>query len=331
MNTVVESLHPLERKILPFLKDTKDFATLVSKSGMQEVEVMRATQWLETKQLVTITTTSTESIVLDSLGEVYAKKGLPERTFITALAKGPQNTQELVKAGVPTEEMNTTIGLLKQQGLITLTKEGTHLTCALTTEGTAMLKKKFPAEIFLTKKFPLHKNALTPEDQKQVDELKRRKQLIRVDVKKDRTVELTATGKQLLAKGLGSAADTIDTLTSENLKTKSWKGKSFRRYDIKSPVPKSNGGKLQSYRRFQDTVRKKFQTLGFQEMTGPIVESDFWDMDALYMPQFHSARDIHQAYYVKDQTTADIDKKIFKTVIFQNFSRVKNSPTFDQT
>ena len=37
-------------------------------------------------------------------------------------------------------------------------------------------------------------------------------------------------------------------------------------------------------------------------MRGPLVESEFWNMDALYMPQFHPARAIHDAYYVKEPT-----------------------------
>ena len=38
--------------------------------------------------------------------------------------------------------------------------------------------------------------------------------------------------------------------------------------------------------------------LGFKEMEGSIIVPEFWNMDALYMPQFHPARAIHDAYYV---------------------------------
>jgi len=33
-------------------------------------------------------------------------------------------------------------------------------------------------------------------------------------------------------------------------------------------------------------------------MRGPLVESEFWNSDALFMPQFHPARDIHDVYFV---------------------------------
>jgi phenylalanyl-tRNA synthetase alpha chain len=35
-------------------------------------------------------------------------------------------------------------------------------------------------------------------------------------------------------------------------------------------------------------------------MRGPLVENEFWDMDALFMPQFHPARNIHDVYFVKE-------------------------------
>ena len=41
-----------------------------------------------------------------------------------------------------------------------------------------------------------------------------------------------------------------------------------------------------------------------REDDGPLVETEFWNGDALFMPQFHSARDIHDVYYLKDPSHA---------------------------
>ena len=46
-------------------------------------------------------------------------------------------------------------------------------------------------------------------------------------------------------------------------------------------------------------------------MRGELVETEFWDMDALFMPQFHPARAIHDVYFVKEPTHA---KRIPRTV-----------------
>src|SRR3989344_6552984 len=50
-------------------------------------------------------------------------------------------------------------------------------------------------------------------------------------------------------------------------------------------------------------------------MIGPIVETEFLNMDALYMPQFHAARDIHDAYFVKEPRYAkSLDKNVLAAV-----------------
>ncbi len=52
VKTVIAKLSALERKILPLVDGLVSFKDLVSKSGLQEVEVMRALQWLQIKKLL---------------------------------------------------------------------------------------------------------------------------------------------------------------------------------------------------------------------------------------------------------------------------------------
>ncbi|UCD04063.1 MAG: phenylalanine--tRNA ligase subunit alpha, partial [Candidatus Woesearchaeota archaeon] len=49
--------------------------------------------------------------------------------------------------------------------------------------------------------------------------------------------------------------------------------------------------------------------MGFQEMTGPIMESCFYNCDALYMPQDHPARGIHDLYFLKEKADLKKDQK----------------------
>jgi phenylalanyl-tRNA synthetase alpha chain len=80
--------------------------------------------------------------------------------------------------------------------------------------------------------------------------------------------------------------------------------KRFRKYTISLRAPRIAPGKRHPYREFLDTVKTKLVSMGFQEMRGSIVETEFWNMDALFMPQFHPARDIHDVYFVKEPTHA---------------------------
>src|SRR5437867_2736429 len=38
----------------------------------------------------------------------------------------------------------------------------------------------------------------------------------------------------------------------------------------------------------------------FAQKRGKLIENEFWNMDALFMPQFHPARETHDVYFVKD-------------------------------
>ncbi|MBW3013292.1 hypothetical protein KY340_03730, partial [Candidatus Woesearchaeota archaeon] len=74
---LAETLHPLERKVLPVLAKTSSFSELIKHSGLKDVEVMRALQWLQNKGVVKLKDETKQVISFDKNGEQYAKQGLP--------------------------------------------------------------------------------------------------------------------------------------------------------------------------------------------------------------------------------------------------------------
>ena len=106
-----------------------------------------------------------------------------------------------------------------------------------------------------------------------------------------------------LIKERGVVAEEASLLTPEMLKQGTWKNKKFRSYNIALNPPRQSIGRKHPYKEFLDFVKYKFIGMGFEEMRGPLVENEFWDMDALFMPQFHPARNIHDVYYVKEPTS----------------------------
>ncbi|MDR1411312.1 MAG: phenylalanine--tRNA ligase subunit alpha [Spirochaetaceae bacterium] len=103
----------------------------------------------------------------------------------------------------------------------------------------------------------------------------------------------------------GITGDEIGTLTQEMLETGSWKGKDFRSYNVKVPPTRLLAGRTNPYAKFLEDVKDKLSSLGFEEFDGPLVETEFWNSDALFMPQFHSARDIHDVYRITDPSSPD--------------------------
>ncbi len=47
-----------------------------------------------------------------------------------------------------------------------------------------------------------------------------------------------------------------------------------------------------------EEIRQIFLNMGFTEMSGQYIESTLWDMDALFIPQDHPARDMQDTFYV---------------------------------
>ena len=311
---LVQGLHPLERKIVPFLTDDADFNSLVSRSGLKDIEVMRALQWLENKGVLKIKTDAKEVVNLDINGIEYLKNGLPEMNLLRSLIHGEMPVEKArEKSKILEEELNICLGSLRGKAAINIMKMDNALYISITDNGKKLLQKPSLEEMFLKKRFPIELSRLAAEERFALESLKRRKRIIKLELLKIKTIKLTPLGKDLSKQKI-LKDDAIEVLTPELLKQGAWQKRNFRAYDVKINVPRLFFGKKQPYRAFLDDVRKKFISLGFEEMSGPIVETDFWDMDALFMPQFHSARDIHDAYYVKEPAYGKIDDKIVERV-----------------
>ena len=121
-------------------------------------------------------------------------------------------------------------------------------------------------------------------------------------VDKDGSVPAEAAAAALKASGI--TGEEIGALTQEMLEAGSWRGKSFRSYNVKVPPTRLMPGRTNPYVQFLENVKDKLASLGFEEFDGPLVETEFWNSDALFMPQFHSARDIHDVYRIAEPSHA---------------------------
>ena len=292
-----ESLNPAERKVARVLDNFSSFSDIVKVTGLKDIEVMRALQWLQNKNIVTLKEEQKEIADIDENGRAYLKAGLPERRFLQAIGAKSPVPEIKEKTGLSDEEIAVSLGILKSKAAIEISKNG-EIFAHITEHGKNLAKKIFPEENFLKENFPKEVSLLNDEEKFLLANLRKRKRIVKVDTAKIISAELTSIGEKLLKEKFDE--ELIEKATPSLIKTGAWKGKKFRRFDVKVNVPSIFAGRKQHYRRFLDEVRQKFIALGFEEMTGPIVETDFWDMDALFMPQFHSARDIHQGYYIKE-------------------------------
>jgi phenylalanyl-tRNA synthetase alpha chain len=311
---IINRLHPLERRIVPVLRHTNVFSELIEKSGMKEVEVMRALQWLQSKEVLKIREDVKEVVVLGDNGKKALEKGLPEKAFLESIkskAKLLDKIREEIEFSP--QEMSACLGLLKSKAaihigadkVISITEHGRRLFDQETFEET-LLKKISNEEIDASK--------LKNEEKLAFEDLRKRKDMIKTSLKKEWFIILSDTGKKLVLANVG-ADKIVEKLTSGMLKTGSWKNKEFRAYDIKAKVPRIVFGKKHFVNEATSYIKKIWLEMGFQEMTGPIIQTAFWDLDALFVPQDHPAREMQDTFFLSKPAKGRIvNREIFNRV-----------------
>tara|TARA_Y100000310_G_scaffold177051_1_gene177146 strand:- start:632 stop:2128 length:1497 start_codon:yes stop_codon:yes gene_type:complete len=307
LDEVVESLHPLERKILRFLKNNIGASEIASNAEMKPVDAMRALQWLEDKGAVSLNLEVKETAMLGSNGEFYSQSGLPERRFLKALMNHGSLTLGEVQdiACLNKDETSISLGLLKRGGMIELGREIT-----ITDKGKKQLYTPSKGEKLL-KSLPRETKLFSSEERKIFGELLKRKDVVKIEQQKIYTVNLKDLGEQLMKVKLDE--NVVDTLTPEMLKRGTWENKKFRRYDVRISAGDAYGAKRHIVSQAANYIRKVWMDMGFKEMSGPILESSFWNFDALFTPQDHPARDMQDTFFLQGSSKLP-DKKLVASV-----------------
>jgi phenylalanyl-tRNA synthetase alpha chain len=277
---------------------------LMKKSGLSDAAVMRAAITLQEKGLVRIHEQKKTFLKLNSEGRLHAGKGLPERRLIAALENlgGKASRQSAFEeAGLEKQFIPIALGWAQRKKWTALdTKTDVLEAIAKPPQGNDEKLLQL-----LSGKEKVVVEELDPGLQEAVQILKGRK-LLDVEGKTERTLELTPAGREALKKGAREAPE-VTQLTQELIVSGKWKKVKLQKYNIEAPVAETWPGKKHPYLQFLEEVRDKLVTLGFREMVGTVVETSFFNFDALYTPQDHPAREASGIYFVKSPTEGSID------------------------
>ncbi|MBS3151281.1 phenylalanine--tRNA ligase subunit alpha [Candidatus Woesearchaeota archaeon] len=296
---IIESLHPLERKVLPYTS-LRNVNSIIKKTDLQEVEVIRALQWLENKNILKQKKEAREIASLKSNGEKYKKEGLPEKRFLEVLSKPLAIKDIMSKAKLDKDEIHFCLGYLKKNNLIEIGKEIKRIK-----------NEKFADVENLLKSLPRQVSELNENERKILLDLKNRKEIVDVDIKKEITIVLTELGEKISKKDLN--LNLIENLTPEILIKGSWKNKRFRRYDVSLNVPKIFPGKRHFVNQAMDYAKRIWTDMGFEEMEGNIIQQSFWNFDSLFTPQDHPARDLQDSIFLNRKEEIE-DKELMKKI-----------------
>ncbi len=307
---IAATLHPLEIKIYELLADRDTFtdAEIVAAEVTTEAQVRTVIEWQRAKECMEVTgTVERQWVELGELGQKY-RKGTPEQRLVEAV-RGQDSVgikQLLSMEGAEQKEVGQALGALKKAGVLEDAGAGSvRLADGADLEPIEALPRLIKRVEEVGR---LSFDLLSDAEQALVAGASRKrgksKGVFRIASESTRELGFTELGCQVraAARKAGRSSDEINRLSPEMLADGSWRGKTFRPYNLSIRPPRRVAGRRNPYREFLDFVRRKLIGLGFEEMRGGLVESEFWLMDALFMPQFHAARDIHDVYSVKEPT-----------------------------
>lgn len=306
-------LRSQERRLLVTLQRVHGSASvdqLMQEAMLTDAAIMRSALVLQEKDLVRIHAELQTIIKLEKEGEMHAKKGLPERRLVNAVIASGGNLaldKAAEKAGLEKEFVQIALGWTQRKKWLKYDPKTNNLTTSSSPE--VGIDEKL-LERLANSQSSLTLNMLAEEEKKAVQILKRRRLLTTAD-KTTRILEITEKGETALQKGT-HAPDEVTQLTPELIITGKWQTTKLQKYNIEAPVAKAWPGKKHPYLAFLEEVREKLVELGFKEMTGTIVETSFFNFDALYTPQDHPAREASGIYYIKQPRYGDIEK--YKTI-----------------
>src|SRR3990172_1204740 len=308
INRILESLSPNERKILPHLEEG-NVSAICKKSNLDKVSVIRSLEYMKSKGLVDISAKTRKIVDVGVNGALYRKKGLPERRLLSLLdEKKIVRLEDAEKqSGLSEEEFKASLGALKKKAFIEL-KNGKIILGARKEE----ISKKSLEEIFL-ESLPLYHDSLNQEQRYALESLEKRKKIIEIADEKALEIRVTELGKRIIGMGVKSQ-NLIEQITPEILNKDSlWRGKRFRRYDLSLPVSIIYGGKKHFVNQAIEYGRKVWTELGFQEMSGNLLMSSFWNFDALFTAQDHPVREMQDTFFI-DKKEELPDKKLVKAI-----------------
>ncbi len=135
--------------------------------------------------------------------------------------------------------------------------------------------------------------------------LGKRGDLAKIKSRVRRTLSMTDQGKNLFKAGI-SVKKERNLLTPDDLRSGLWREITLRPYDVTLPAEDVRPAKVHPLRKIIEQTRRAYLEMGFTEVVSPMVESSFWNFDALFQPQDHPARDMQDTFYMDEPATTGL-------------------------
>jgi phenylalanyl-tRNA synthetase alpha chain len=309
MERDLKNLHPLEIRLLREVKPGEEMDTgrVMKALSFNTGQANQVFSWLSAKGLIRETARrEREFYEITPYGRSQQQEGTAEERILGLLKSRSLKLPEIAGLlGLENKDAGSAFGALAKEGLAAMDGEKNIIPGGETTSPRLALIREILNEAAAGAGV-LDGDSLPPEKREVLLSIAKKRgagtSCFRIAGREEVTWVLSEEGVRVRKEleELGLRGDELGALTPELLASGEWKNKTLRGYNIHSPAVRVLLGRKNPYGEYLQWVKDKLVSLGFEEFDGPLVETEFWNGDALFMPQFHSARDIHDVYYVKE-------------------------------
>lgn len=275
-------LQRYERQILNSLKLTDNLEDLIRITKLNKDKISRALYWLAENGLIHLKEELYTELKLSNEAEKYFVNGFPELNVLEkAINKKKINelTEEEKRVGLSWASRNGWIKIdgdkiiPTQKGIFAFEEKAIIKACELINNNKNL--DKFSKDHLLKRKLILEK------------------------INKKLYAEITEKGEKLL-KEIPKEQEELKELSQQIILSGDWKKKFILPYEVTVESEEIYPGKRHIITLFMNKIKDIFIEMGFEEMEGDIIQSSFWNFDALFQPQDHPARELADTFYLKN-------------------------------
>ncbi|HSR67789.1 MAG TPA: phenylalanine--tRNA ligase subunit alpha [Acidobacteriota bacterium] len=304
------------------LRDSDDplmIAQLEERTGVDQSQITAAAAQASGQGYFQMEERPRRELVADAEASAALAKGLPERQALEFLQQAgqPVPNGELAKwanqQGLPPNEV---FKYGPMRGWMRRVKGDQGSALELTGQGQAALAEKDHDEKALAHAIEaggaVYLDELEAEgiDGGRVEKLLgNRDELAKIKDRTQRLLSLTEQGRRLMEEGKVKVKREQTALSPQDITSGAWRDITLRRYDVTLPAETVYPAKIHPMRKIMEEARRAFLEMGFSEVVSPMVESAFWNFDALFQPQDHPARDMQDTFYMEHPDRVDLPEE----------------------
>ncbi len=306
----------LRQNVLEILKTLQekniecDASELAKELKIDYIILMSAVNDLDKVKLGGFKEKSIDYLYLTDEGLNYLKKGLPSRQLINYLVKNKIKEISIAELKDKSE--------LNDKSFYRAIQNLRHNKWIATSKATGenkvyIIADDFPTtelEIFLKtfEKKPFNdKSKLSKKEVELIGTLNKRN-LIRREKRTQRLIFLTPEGKKIDVRKIEILKE-FSKITSQMLTSGEWKNIDLKPFNVSISGPRIHAGKIHPLINIINEIREIFLSMGFTEIKGPIVESAFFNFDALFQPQDHPAREMQDTFYLNNPKQSKLPER----------------------